>query len=224
MHSEKGKFIAAVTIPGILLILMWLLKVAETIIGFSTVKYGIHPLHLDGLQGIVLAPLIHSGFKHLAANSLAFVVLGTGLFYFYRQIALKSFIAIWILSGIWVWFGGRDSYHIGASGVIYGMAAFLFVSGLIRKDTGLAALTLIVTFLYGSLIWGAIPGFLPDKQISWEAHLGGMVSGIIMAVYYRKSGPERKKYQWEIEEELEQQREKEYLNSNFDYWNNSNNT
>ncbi len=223
MNSEKGKFIAAVTIPGILLLAMWLLKIAETIIGFSAVKFGVYPLHLNGLQGIILSPFIHSGFKHLLTNSLAFIVLSTGLFYFYRDIALKSFIAIWILSGIWVWFGGRESYHIGASGIIYGVAAFLFVSGLIRKNTGLAALTLVVTFLYGSLIWGAIPGILPDKQISWEAHLGGIVSGVIMAVYYRKAGPQRKKYQWEIEEELEKEREK-YETEDFRYWDGSNNT
>ncbi len=221
MNHEKQRFISAITIPGILLLLMWILKISETIFGFSAARFGVHPLHLNGLPGIILSPFIHGGFKHLAANSAAFLVLGTGLFYFYRKIALKSFIGIWILTGIWVWFGGRDSYHIGASGIIYGMAAFLFLSGLIRKDNRLAALTLVVTFLYGSLIWGAIPNFLPEKNISWEAHLGGAISGIIMAIYYRKSGPKRKKYLWEIEEELENAEKSEEEHT---YWKSSDNT
>ena len=113
-------------------------------------------------------------------------------------------IGIWLLSGLWVWFGGRPSWHIGASGVIYGISSFLFVSGLIRKDTRLAALALIVAFLYGSLIWGVFPDFFPkEKHISWEGHLGGAIAGLVLAVYYRKSGPKRKQYSWELEEEAQ---------------------
>ncbi len=213
-EEEKKRFISSLFIPGILLLLMWIIKIAEVLFGLSAVPLGIYPLHMKGLPGIIFSPFIHSGFKHLATNSVAFLFLGTSLFYFYREIALKTFVYIWILTGVWVWFGGRESYHIGASGIIYGLAAFLFFSGIIRKNPRLSALTLIVTFLYGSLIWGAIPGFLPDKQISWEAHLGGLVSGVILSVLFRHSGPQRKKYSWEFEEDDDD-------DEVFPYWSNS---
>ncbi len=219
MGKEKHRLIRALTIPGILLLIMWIAKLAETIFGFSLVPFGVHPLHLDGIPGILFSPFVHAGFKHLAANSFPFLILGTALFYFYRKISMKAFLSIWILTGIWIWFGGRDAYHIGASGVIYGLASFLFVSGLIRKDNGLAALALVVIFLYGSLIWGAIPNFLPDKNISWEAHSGGLITGLVMAIYYRKSGPPRKKYLWELEEEEEKKKEQE-----ISFWSSPDNT
>jgi membrane associated rhomboid family serine protease len=131
-------------------------------------------------------------------------VLGVGLFYFYRPIAPKVFILIYLVSGFWLWFGGRPGYHIGASGIIYGLAAFLFLSGVLRKYTRLMALSLLVVFLYGSLIWGIFP---LDMRTSWEGHLYGAIAGLIIAVYYKNRGPQRKKYEWEIEEELEEKGE-----------------
>jgi len=95
----------------------------------------------------------------------------------------------------------KSSGISGASGIIYGLSSFLFFSGLIRKNTQLAALALVVAFLYGSMIWGLFPDFFPKENISWEGHLGGFVSGIILAFYYRKSGPQRKRYSWEFEED-----------------------
>jgi len=204
MTVEKKKFIGAITIPLTLLFVMWAVKLVEVIFNISFVQFGTHPLHADGLQGIVLMPFIHSGFSHLIANSGSFIILSVALFYFYRDLSLKVLIWIWFLSGIWVWFGGRESWHIGASGVIYGLSSFLFVSGMIRKNTQLAALAMVVAFLYGSMIWGIFPDFFPKENISWEGHLGGFVAGIILAFYYRKSGPQRKKYSWELEDEPEE--------------------
>jgi len=203
LTQEKNRLIAASTIPVVLLIIMWLIRFVESAFGIDLAFLGVHPLHANGLPGIILAPFIHASYKHIAANTVPFLVLGVALFYFYRQLALKVLAFIWIMTGIFVWFGGRDAWHIGASGIIYGMASFLFFSGLIRKNNGLAALALVVVFLYGSLIWGAIPGFFPKEHISWESHLGGLFSGLVMAFYYRKSGPQRKKYSWELEEEEE---------------------
>ena len=213
LTQEKSKLIGASTIPVMLLLLMWAIRFVEYGFGIDLGFLGVHPLHANGLPGIILAPLIHAGFKHLGANTVPFLVLGVALFYFYRELALKVLIFIWVVSGILVWFGGRDAWHIGASGIIYGMASFLFFSGLIRKNNGLAALALVVAFLYGSLIWGAIPGFFPKQHISWESHLGGLFSGIVMAFYYRKEGPQRKKYSWELEEEEEDNDDKDA------YWN-----
>ena len=200
--AEKKKIINSIYVPGLLLLVMWAVKLFEWLFNYHLGFLGVHPLHYDGIPGIVLYPFIHGSFKHLMANTVPFFVLATALFYFYKEIAFKVLISIWILSGIWVWFGARgDSYHIGASGVIYGLSSFLFVSGLIRKNNSLAALSLIVAFLYGSLIWGIFPEFFPKENISWEGHLGGLISGIIFAFYYKNEGPEEKKYPWEYEDE-----------------------
>lgn len=203
MSHEKKKILGSVAIPLMLLIVMWGVKLIEIGFGIQLAYLGVYPLHVNGLQGIALMSFVHGDFNHLLANSGPFLILGTALFYFYRDISLKVLIGIWFLSGIWVWFGGRDSWHIGASGIIYGLSSFLFFSGLIRKNTQLAALALVVSFLYGSMIWGIFPDFFPKENISWEGHLGGFVSGLIMTFYFRNSGPERKKYSWEIEEEEE---------------------
>jgi len=209
MENEKKKFINAVFVPFILLAVMWLVKLTELVFDTNFVVLGIHPLSINGLQGILLSPFIHGDFQHLLANTVPFLVLGSALVYFYRGISIRVLIGIWIISGIWTWFGGRDSWHIGASGIIYGLSSFLFFSGVIRKDSRLAALALIVAFLYGSLIWGVFPDFFPKRNISWEGHLGGFVGGVIMAIYYRKSGPQPKKYSWDFEEDDEDEDEDE---------------
>jgi membrane associated rhomboid family serine protease len=162
---------------------------------------GIYPRQLGNLHGIITAPLVHGDINHLYANTIPVLVLGLGLFYFYRPLGLKIFILIYLLSGVMLWIGGRPGYHIGASGLIYGMAAFLFFSGIIRRYVPLMAISLLIAFLYGSLIWGIFP---LDMRTSWEGHFFGAITGLGLSIVYRKYGPQRKKYEWEIEEELEE--------------------
>ena len=213
MKEEKQKLIYALIIPVGLLFIMWMVKLVEYSFDVSFANYGNYPLDLKGVQGIILMPFIHGSWDHLMANSVSFLVLSTALFYFYRDISVRVLIGIWVLSGIWVWFGGRPSWHIGASGLIYGLSSYIFFSGIIRKDKRLAALALIVTFLYGSLIWGVFPDFFPkEKQISWEGHLGGAVAGLIMAVYYRNSGPKEKQFSWEYDDDDDEENEQAYWN------------
>ena len=110
-------------------------------------------------------------------------------------------ILIYLITGFLVWVYARgDSVHIGASGVIYGLVSFLFFSGIIRKEKGLMVLTLLVAFLYGGLIWGVFPQLFPNQPISWESHLMGLIAGLILALYYRNSGPQKKSWNWEDEE------------------------
>lgn len=202
MSNDKKRFILSLIVPTILLFVMYAAKIVEVGFNISLTHLGNYPMSLKGLQGILLMPFIHGSWDHLLANTVPFFILCTALFYFYQKISFRVLIDIWILSGIWVWFGGRPSWHIGASGIIYGLSSFIFVSGLVRRDNRLAALALIVTFLYGSLVWGVFPDFYPrEKNVSWEGHLGGAVAGIIMAIYYRKSGPKRKIYSWELEDD-----------------------
>ena len=186
----------------ILVGVMWAVFALDyTIRDLDLYRFGVHPLHADGLIGILTSPFIHSteDFGHILNNTTPMFVLSWMLFYHYREIATKSFILIYLLTGIGVWFLARDSYHIGMSGVIYGLAGFLIVSGFFRKSMRIAAISLVVVFLYGSMIWGIFP---IKVQMSWEGHLMGLISGIMTALIFRQKGPQPAKMRYEIEEEL----------------------
>jgi len=130
------------------------------------------------------------------------VVLLFGMFSFYGRLGWQVLFWSWIMSGTWMWIAARDGNHIGFSGIIYALASFIFFAGLFRKYYRLMALSGVVVFLYGSMVWGILP---IDPQISWEGHLFGAVAGLILAFYYKNVGPQRPKYSWEIEEELERE-------------------
>ena len=204
--KETKDFFYIFIIPFIFLLIMWGVKIVEIQFNLSFVKFGIYPKDINSLKGILFSPFIHKDFTHLFNNSYPILILGSLLFSAYRSIALKIFMWLFFISGFWLWIIGRESYHIGASGIIYSLAAFLFVSGLVRKNPRLAALSMIIIFLYGSLIWGVFP---LKSGVSWEGHLAGLVAGVITAIFYKNEGPKPKKYQWEIDEELEKRVENE---------------
>ncbi len=199
-EMEKRIFFHSLIFPAAFVFAFWIVEIAERTLGISLVRFGVYPLHLKGLPGILFSPFIHSGFKHLISNSIPFFILMTALIYFYRRISYRIFIQLYILAGTCLWIFGRDAWHIGASGVVYAMAAFHFVSGIIRSDVRLLTLSVVVVFLYGGLIWGLLP---IDPTISWEGHLWGAISGVILAFYYRKYIIRRDKFEWEDEEEEE---------------------
>ena len=186
--------------PTILLTIIWLVKLFEIIFKHTLIEYGVLPRNFSGLKGIFLSPLIHSDINHLLSNSLPLFILCAIIFNFYMQIANKIFIYLYFISGLWLWCVGRESFHIGASGLIYSMASFLFFSGVFRKNTQLSAIALLVIFIYGGLFWGLFP---INQNTSWEGHLTGFIAGILVAYIYRNDGPKRKKYDWEIDEDLE---------------------
>ena len=128
------------------------------------------------------------------------LILGWALFKFYPTLAVKTLLWIYLMGGMWLWISGRSSYHIGASGVVYGLATFLFFSGVWRREKSVAALSLLVAFMYGSMWWGVLP---VDPTISWEGHLWGGLAGIVLAFIYRKKGPQKKVYKWEEEEHID---------------------
>jgi len=161
-------------------------------------SFGLRPRELDGLIGIITYPLLHADWKHITDNSITAFVLLLGLFSFYGRVAWGVVGWSWVMSGVWIWIAARGGNHIGFSGVIYALAAFIFFSGVVRKHYRLMSLSLVVVFLYGSMIWGVLP---IQPGISWEGHLFGAIAGIILAYYYRSEGPQRPKYSWELEEE-----------------------
>ncbi len=162
------------------------------------------PLKAEGLKGILFAPLIHGSIEHLVSNSVPLFLLSAALFYYYRPKAWQIIILSWLMTGLWVWLFARGrSYHIGASGVVYALASFHFVSGIIRREPKLAAFSLLITFLYGSLVWGIFPGFAVKERISWESHLMGGIAGLVLAFFYKDTGPQKPKY-WDDEEDDEE--------------------
>lgn len=195
----RKKLLLSLIIPGIFVFLMWLVKIIEILFEIDLSDLGIYPLTARGLPGIIFSPFIHADLNHLVNNSLPLFLLSVALFYFYSEIAFKVFSWTYLLTGILVWFGGREAWHIGASGLVYGLASFLFFSGIIRKYYRLVALSLLVVFLYGEMVWGLFPGIY--KNISWESHMLGFFSGIVLAIWYRKEGPQMPVYEWMEEEE-----------------------
>jgi membrane associated rhomboid family serine protease len=203
IRSERAffrkKLGLSMLIPGVFVFLMWLVKIIEVLFDLDLSNFGIYPLSLEGLPGVIFSPFIHANFRHLFNNSLPLFFLGTALFYFYSEIAVKVSLWSYLLTGILVWLAGRSAWHIGASGLIYGLASFLFFSGIIRKYFRLVALSLLIVFLYGSMVWGIFPNIY--KEVSWESHMLGFISGIILAVGYRNEGPQQPVYEWPDEDD-----------------------
>lgn len=199
MSEEKKRFVYSLVFPGFFLLLLWGVKFFETSMDLSFAHGGVYPRKWSGLQGILFSPLIHGNWKHLIDNSMPVLLLSVALFYFYRDIAYKIWFLIYFIGGILLWGVGRQAYHIGASGLIYGLAAFLFLSGLIRRVGSLTAISLLVVFWYGSMVHGLLPY---DVEISFEAHITGAISGVLLALVYRDQGPVPEKSDLDEEEDL----------------------
>jgi membrane associated rhomboid family serine protease len=169
-------------------------------------RLGIRPGEIIGLRGVIFSPLLHSSVSHLWSNTLSLLILIWFLFYFYSKIAPKVFVALWIISGVGTWLIGRNALHVGASGLLFALLFFLFFSGIFRKYIPLVAVSLIVAFVYGGSLWSILPiTELVDASISWEGHLSGAIGGLLMAVVYRREGPQKPEVVWEEEEEEEEE-------------------
>jgi membrane associated rhomboid family serine protease len=189
----------AVKYPFLFVLILVIIHLYSTRFGVKLSHFGVYPREFKGLFGIISSPFIHGDWGHLFNNSVPLLVLGSALFHFYKRLAVRVWIYSIIYTGILVWLGARPSFHIGASGLVYALAAFLFFSGFIRKHRPLMSISMIVVFIYGGMIWGIFPR---EEHISWEGHLFGAFNGLFWALYYRDEGPQRKKYSWEIEEEI----------------------
>jgi membrane associated rhomboid family serine protease len=172
-------------------VLIWLIQIAQGFLREDWGIYSVYPRTFHGLIGIITSPLLHAGWQHLFGNTVPLIVLGFLLFSSYKEIAGKIFWIVYLLNGTLLWFFARQAIHLGASGVVYGLASFLFFSGMIRKHNQLAVISLLIVFLYGSMVWGVFPF---DPKVSWEAHLYGALTGLILAIVFRKEGPQPRKF------------------------------
>jgi membrane associated rhomboid family serine protease len=185
----------------------WLVFFANEAYDIGLKAFGVQPKSITGLIGIIAMPFLHGDFAHLFSNTIPFLVSATFIFYFYPRVKWRIFMLIWVFSGLGIWLlGDPNSVHIGASGLVYGMVAFLMTTGFIRKNKELTAVAFILVFLYGSMIWGLFPQFswFEKLNISWEGHLFGALTGIALAFVYRKHGPEDDPDPFEEEDEMPQ--------------------
>ena len=200
-QDDKRFLLGSTIIPIILVAIMWLVKIIETVFDLDFSFLGIKPMSAEGLPGILLFHFIHGDWHHLFANTVPILVLGSSLYYFYRPIANKILLILIFTTGLITWCMARSGVHIGASGLVYGLTYFLMLSGFIRRDRKLIIISLIVVFLYGSLVWGLYPKYAIENNISWEGHLAGFVMGIVLAFYFRKEGPQREEYIWDSDDD-----------------------
>jgi len=183
LKEEIGKAKRGIRFALLFTALMWIIKVYENVSSASLGSYGILPRTLKGTIGIITAPLIHEDIYHLISNTFPIVILIIGVFYFYHRIAPWVFFLIYFITGFWVWIAARDAYHIGASGLVYGLISFLLFSGFLRKDARTLAVSFVVLILYGSnMIYGLVPG---NENVSWESHLLGAIAGLFCAIYFK---------------------------------------
>lgn len=192
---------AVILVPLFLLLLIWGVYSLEMRLGANWNNWGIYPRTLKGLRGIFTSPWIHGSVGHLYNNSIPLAILSAALFYFYRDLAWKTLLWGTLLTGILTWAIGRPSYHIGASGLIYVLVSFIFFKGVFTKYYRLVALSLVVVFIYGSMLWYIFP---IEDGISWEGHLGGFLSGLFLALVLKASIPAEPKYTWEAEDYREE--------------------
>ena len=190
-----------ILIPIFLVLLIWTIFWVEIRFGVDFTTWGIYPQTIKGLRGVLFSPFIHSGISHLYHNTIPLFVLTAALFYFYKPIAWKILIYGILLSGFITWAIGRPSYHIGASGLIYVLVSFTFFKGIFAKHYRLIALSLIVVFLYGSMIWYVLP---IKEGMSWEGHSAGLITGMLFAIIFKKEIARPKKYVWEEEGFIEE--------------------
>ena len=190
MKQDLQRIFLAMMLPLFLIFILYIIKVLEVGMDWDFSRLGVYPRETRGVFGIFAHPLIHSNFAHLFANTIPLFFLSWCLFYFYRGIAPYIFFIIWIGCGAFTFLIGKPGWHIGASGIIYGLAFFLFFSGLLRKYIPLIAISLLVTFLYGGLVWQMFPYFTPANT-SWEGHLSGAIMGTLCAMAFMKYGPQK---------------------------------
>jgi len=199
----SNKLIESVKNAFYLVSVLWAVHLLQHFMSLELGFLGIYPRQVWGLKGILTAPLIHADIQHLISNSIPIFVLTATIFFFYNRVALRSYLMIYLLTGLMVWLFARTVFHIGASGVVYGLVSFIFWNGIFRRSLQSIVLALIITFLYS----GYFAGILPNQAgISWESHLLGGLVGIFVAYYFKEEIELEEKLQphaWEVEPEKE---------------------
>ncbi len=199
-EAERERIRRALVWPLLGVAMLVAIQLLQSLLVWDFHRLGVLPRDAAGLPGILLAPLVHGSWGHLAANAPALWILGALCIYGFPLATRIALPLIWLLGGLGVWLFARESYHIGASGLTHGLMFFAAVIGIRRRDALSIALALIVLFLYGSMLWGILP---TSPGISFESHLAGAVVGTVAGwvLYRRDPFPVYRRYDWEDEDE-----------------------
>lgn len=190
--SIKQSILLSVLFVGVL----WCIKSAELLFQLPISQFGVFPLEISALPGIVSAPLVHGSLEHLFNNTLPLLILGTFFLYGYPNSRLRVLCFIWLVSGSLVWLFARPAYHIGASGLTHGIFFFLFVASILRRDKRSVAIMMVAFFMYGSMTMTILPR---DPGISFEYHFFGALAGTIAALFWYNVDTKlpEKHYDWQ---------------------------
>ncbi len=178
---KERSIIGSSVVPLRLVFFIWLAFFLEYVYGWPLSNFGIQPRSITGLIGIFTAPLIHGNLSHLVSNTVPLIFLGSTLFFFYPRIGGVVFFRAYFWTNILVWLFARPANHIGASGVVYGLAFFLIFFGLFRRDILSILISVLTLLLYGGVFYGVLP---TDPMVSWESHFAGALVGITSAVTF----------------------------------------
>jgi membrane associated rhomboid family serine protease len=184
MPARQTGFFGVSDLPFRLVFLMWVAYTVQFYTNWDLFVLGVRARTLSGLLGIITAPLVHSNLIHIFSNTFPLLFLGTVLFFFFERIGRPVFLMCYFLPNVFVWLvSARDTYHIGASGMVYALGTFLIVFGLLKREVWTVIVAMAVSIIYGSIfVYGLFPD---DTNISWEGHVGGALTGIAASVYYR---------------------------------------
>jgi membrane associated rhomboid family serine protease len=198
--KARRNFKLAIKISLFFVGFLWLILILDTVLGLGLNRFGLRPKHMEGLLGIFTAPLLHGNAEHLFSNTLPLIVSLVTILYLYPRSSVRVIPIIWIGSGLLAWMIGRPSLHFGASGFVYGLLAYVFISGILRLDMRSVAVSVMVWFLYGSMIWGVLP---IRPHMSWELHLSGAILGVALAIIFRRWDiTPVKRYAWEDDDSV----------------------
>lgn len=194
----RQNFVLAIKLTLGFLVLVWAVFLFEQLLGLDLSRFGLRPRQGAGLLGLITTPLLHGNLAHIASNSIPLFVGGVAMLFLYPNSSLRALPMIYVGSAALAWVFARPSLHIGASGLVYGILAFVFVSGILRRDMRSVGVSLMIWFFYGSMLWGVLPA---ERGTSWELHASGMVIGVLMAFVFRRWDlPPLKRYDWEDDE------------------------
>lgn len=168
---------AAIVVAGFTA-LLYLIELIDTVLPANLDMFGIVPRSLGGLDGIAWAPLLHSGWGHLLANTLPVLIFG----FLAMAGGLGQWIAvsvtIWLISGAGVWLTGDGGVTVGASGLAFGWLAFLLVRGIFTRSALQLGVAVVLFLYWGGMLFGLLPG---SPGISWQGHLFGAAAGVLAA-------------------------------------------